>query len=794
MKKSLRPFARPLAAALLAVGLPSARLSAADLTVDGANSPYTVMGSQSYDSVYDGNTGTGVINHSAGTLAVGTSLELGYGSTGVGTYNLSGTGVLTVSNEADIGASGRGDFEQTGGSATYNGFGLMVSHNGSVGTYNFSAGTILVTSNALKVGAFGGSNGTMTQTGGTLTISSGVVFSIADAPGAVGAYTLGGTGQISASGLDAGTGGTGTFTQNAGTFTTNGGQITVSGSAAATQGTYSLNGGTVTTGNISGYFGTSTFHFNGGTLQAAADNTAFVTSLTTADVQAGGATIDTNSHAVTIPQVLLTGTAAGTADGGLSKVGAGTLTLTAANTYTGQTSVTAGTLALPSGGSIGVSGGQASLTVAGTAANAPTLVVSGGSVTAGTVYLGYNPGEAGTITQSAGTVTINGSNNTAQGLFVGYNVNDTGLYTLTGGNLVLNTLSSVGTFGNGTVNQSGGSVTVGGYGLALGLYNGGSGTYNLSGTGSLSGGGVTVGGYDGSGTGLLHQTGGTLNLTQLQIGRNAQGSGAVGTFTLDAGTATVGDVAVGVNTSSTGTVNLNGGTLTTGSVVGEGGTSTFRFNGGTLQASANNTGFFSGITHAYVGVGTGGALINTNNFNVTVASALSPDPANGTTTDGGLTKSGTGILTLSVANTFTGPTAVSAGTLAISANGGLGKGSVTIAANATLTLATGVTAAHNASTGTTLTLAATSTINLNATTPNTVQDTYGAIVIGGVSQTLPGTYGSATSGAAHIFPEFTGNGEVLLNAVPEPGTWALVGVGAVGLGLTLCQRRRAQMA
>ena len=432
-------------------------------------------------------------------------------------------------------------------------------------------------------------------------------------------------------------------------------------------------------------------------------------------------------------------TADNATDGGLTKNGLGMLTLTGTNTYTGQTSVTAGTLALPTGGSIRVSGGTANLFVAGTAANAPTLNVSGGSVTAGVVRLGNNPGEVGTITQSAGTVTINGSGS-GQGLFVGYNTNDTGLYTLTGGNLVLNNQSSVGTFGNGILNQSGGTVTVGSFvTLGLGVYNGGSGTYNLSGTGILSGGTVVVGGNNGSGTGFLHQTGGTINVSSLHIGENDEGSGAVGTYTLDQGTATATAVYLGINTSSTGTVNLNGGTLTTGSVLGVMGTSTFRFNSGTLQASVSSTGFFSGFTNAYVG--TGGAVINTNGFNVTVAQTLTHDTTLGTT-DGGLTKVGAGILTLTAANTFTDTTAVNAGTLAISANGGLGKGNVTIAAGGVLTLATGVTAAHNASTGTTLTLAATSTINLNAATSGTVQDTYGAIVIAGVSQTLPGTYGS----------------------------------------------------
>ncbi len=62
------------------------------------------------------------------------------------------------------------------------------------------------------------------------------------------------------------------------------------------------------------------------------------------NVQAG-AVIDTNGHAVTINQPLVSGVV-GT-DGGLTKLGtAGTLTLTAANTYTGLTTVKGGTLEL----------------------------------------------------------------------------------------------------------------------------------------------------------------------------------------------------------------------------------------------------------------------------------------------------------------------------------------------------------------------------------------------------------------------------------------------------------------
>ena len=65
----------------------------------------------------------------------------------------------------------------------------------------------------------------------------------------------------------------------------------------------------------------------------------------------------------------------------------------------------------------------------------------------------------------------------------------------------------------------------------------------------------------------------------------------------------------------------------------------------------------SGVSTA---VQSGGAIINTNGFNVTIPSALTNGGGGG-----GLAKTGNGTLTLSASNNFTGGTTISGGTLAL---------------------------------------------------------------------------------------------------------------------------------
>ena len=137
------------------------------------------------------------------------------------------------------------------------------------------------------------------------------------------------------------------------------GGLRFGGSTGNTSGTRiaNLNGGTLTVGQVFigalavGSTATNTLNFNGGTLKAIISNTTFMTGLTAANVQLGGAKIDTNGFDITMGQALIhDATLGATLDGGLTKSSAGVLTLTASNTYTGDTTISGGTLLLSGSG------------------------------------------------------------------------------------------------------------------------------------------------------------------------------------------------------------------------------------------------------------------------------------------------------------------------------------------------------------------------------------------------------------------------------------------------------------
>jgi len=141
---------------------------------------------------------------------------------------------------------------------------------------------------------------------------------------------------------------------------------------------------------------------------------------------------------------------------------------------------------------------------------------------------------------------------------------------------------------------------------------------------------------------------------------------------------------IGAQTGDVGTLNLNGGTLGIAQLrEGPGAISTNNFNGGTLRAvNANfSSTFMTGLDQA--NIRNGGLVLDSGGFNITIGQELShSDLAGDDATDGGLTKVGNGVVALTAANTYTGPTVVSSGTFEV--DGSIAGTSVTVSNGATL--------------------------------------------------------------------------------------------------------------
>jgi autotransporter-associated beta strand protein len=231
------------------------------------------------------------------------------------------------------------------------------SHSASLSGLNVSGGTLELRSGNYTItgtaatsapasitGFVVATGGTFRMDGANITATSGTyLFTAGNTGGGNSSFILD-SGTFNANGREVlnAYGAAGTTTINGGLFICNGFKVTQN------TGILNLNGGTLRLNRLYGDANTSTIKFNGGTLQARVDRSDFIdTTITNALVQAGGAVIDSNSVNITIPEGLLEDS--GSPGGGLTKLGAGSLTLTGANTYTGATSVTAGILALVGG-------------------------------------------------------------------------------------------------------------------------------------------------------------------------------------------------------------------------------------------------------------------------------------------------------------------------------------------------------------------------------------------------------------------------------------------------------------
>ena len=343
------------------------------------------------------------------------------------------------------------------------------------------------------------------------------------------------------------------------------------------------------------------------------------------------------------------------ATGNVIKSGTGTLTLSGANLYTGSTTVSGGILNL-TGNRTATAGG---ITVGNLNGSTGTLNVSNGTFQTGTVTVGAGNGTAlGIVNQSGGTLTL------------------TGTQLILGNGGIAGTLAGNG--GNGTYQLSGGTLTataVANRGVMLGTNDGGTSTFNLSGTGNLVLTGVSqlmVGRSDSpvtNTTNVFNQTGGTASVSILSIGgAAAAATGLNSTFSVTGGTfSATSFTSLGVGNSGTVTMNIGGSADVTlpafPTARGSGTTATISFNGGTLRPLAASTTYMSGLTAAYIK--SGGARFDTTNGSITLTQGLLTDVSS---LNGGLTKAGTNTLTLAGINTYTGNTLVSGGTLALADN------------------------------------------------------------------------------------------------------------------------------
>ncbi|QUS40471.1 autotransporter outer membrane beta-barrel domain-containing protein [Tardiphaga alba] len=454
---------------------------------------------------------------------------------------------------------------------------------------------------------------------------------------------------------------------------------------AGATGTVNLDGGTISAERVTTNAGLSTINLNGGTLQAAASSTTFMQGLNVANVRDGGAVIDTSGFDVTIAQSLLHSTIGGDAaiDGGLTKHGAGTLTLTGTNTYTGGTTFQQGTLnvgsadALGTAGTLSFTGGTLRYSAANqidyssrfsSAANqaysidtngqnvsfASGLASAGGNLTklgAGTLTLSGGNSYTGTTTIDGGTLTGGAANafsaasattvNTGGTLDLGGVAQTIFAVALAGGTLTNGQLTGFVTSTGGTINSiSGGATltttsgitTITGINTFVGptTVNGGTLVVNgsltdpaiiaggtLTGIGSVGDTTVNAGGTFAPGSGLAGTSMTVNGALTLQAGATylVQVSPATASFATVTGPANIGGATVSANFASGSNIKKQYTILTAGAVQG-----TFAALANTnLPANFSNALSYD-ATNAYLNLaldfGISGGTLNTNQRNV----------------------------------------------------------------------------------------------------------------------------------------------------------------------------------
>jgi len=467
------------------------------------------------------------------------------------TDNITVGNAITLEQPITIGVLNIGDTDGT------NSFTLS---NGSLGTLNFDNSGTAAQINQTATSAGDTVNATVT-TAGNLVITNNSATNPFTLAGTLASSAIGGLQTVTVNAPNA-TGGVlmstaiSDGTGSIAVVKSGGGTLTLSGANTFTGGV-TINGGTVSIASAANIgAATGTINIAGGTLSSTA---AFV--LPNPIVLGAG----TNSINSTSGTLTLTGAITGT---GLTSSGGSTLQLgngeAVANTYSGGTTVTAGTLNLNKaagtnaiGGDLLITGGSVIPLADNQIPDTATITVNGGSYN--TVAVQNHNETVGNVTVTLGTfstgglpVVINGTLQTNGGLF---------------------TINSAGTVAANTVTTTGGTIGLNGNGATLTTLTIGAGGFNPA--------------------------GGTLTMNTVANSGTSKGSSIVLTSDVNA---TAGTTTVNVtNVYGTHSVDL-GGTVRT---FGGSGNLTFAANvdvaNGSLTKTGNGTLSLSSTTSSFTG-------------------------------------------------------------------------------------------------------------------------------------------------------------------------------------------------
>lgn len=651
------------------------------VTVDGAGSSWTNI-----TTLFVGGSGDGTLNITNGGSVTSGTGRIGSSGTGTVTVDGSGSSWSTTGAQLHVGVGAKGVLNITNGGSVSSGSGVIGLNAPGTGISTVTVdgtGSTWTTNNAnLLVGQ---------TSAAILNIQNG--GSVSSGMGYIG---LNGTGTVTVDGP-------------ASSWTTNNNylyvgyaasgalNITNSGSVSNKDGYIGYNGpGTVTVDGAGSSWTNSRYLFvgtistgslnitNGGTVASSA---GFIgngpTSPGTVIVDGPGSSW-TNSASINVGgggNGILNVTNGGTVSSGSVIIGAGgtgTVTVDGARsswttnlnaTYIGYAS--SGILNLTNGGS--ASSGAAFIGTGPTASGTVKVDGPGSSwVNAASMYVGnggtgiLNITRGGAVSSGAasigaggnGTVTIDGAGSSLKTTGGSLVVGDasTGILNITNGGTVSGGAASIGVGGNGTVTVDGagsslssasGNVVVGG---------GSTGILNITNGGTVSGVAASIG-AGGNGTVTVDGAGSSLTTGgNLIVGGTASGVLNIA----NGGSVSAGSLGIGTSTTGNGALNLTtGGVLQTGYLQKGSGSAGVTLSNATLRATGDRNDFLPGFSAGDITIKNGGAYVDTQTYNVGIAT---PGVFTGT---GSLTKQGTGTLAMAGGNTWSGDTTISAGTLTL---------------------------------------------------------------------------------------------------------------------------------